>query len=807
MQTHKAMKGMVILWMVLFGSALFGCRPGDFLATPAISPQPTPTSHALFSGEGLPDSTPPEQGSDAGQTPENIPTVAALFQQQDVTWQNPLSGPAVRPTERAVRTALAPSDIPTKTLSIFDDNLSQNWALLRSGDLDVNPAVTSTIHSGLQAVMAKPNEDFTKLFFGVQPSSSEEYLRTQVLGVSFWINSSEGYIDTDDVGVAVVGSNAYPYYAPDDTSVTSRYDPVFSETRLYYLNFNRSIPPNTWAEVVVWLDELVYDPIYTYVTGFYITSDAGFTQTYYVDDVNLILIDEQALQAQGAPGTIGNESGVLTTTQPGEMVRILVDVEQPLHTISPMIYGVSGADITYTQKLNPGLNSWGGNPSTRYNWRIGHAWNAGSDWFYRNGNYGITEGSASDSFISETLSISAEVRLAIPTIGWVAKDDDLDTCSFPLPDGSCGDGNMSTCNNPMQIADPELANVRSTPDDIKEWMQYLFDEMDFRVRFIAMDNEPELWGFTHYDVHPECTTYKEILDQYLSYAQVVRSVAPQAELTGPVTCCWSYYWDSAAGLLDKALYGNQDFLPWFLNNVSSYDTIHNTRSLDVLDIHYYPEGLYNDQVDTETAAHRLRAPRSLWDATYVDESWIGEPVNLIPRMKKLIDENYPGLKLGISEWNFGADEHINGALAIADVLGIFGREDVYFASYWMFPPPDTPGYFAFRMYSNYDGQGSRFAGTALAAESSNWDQVSSYAALDDEGRLLLMLVNKYPGKASEAKLELRGFEPLLPVHMYRYDERVQGFIQRSQLKVNLENTELLLPANSITLLVMEPATP
>ena len=33
-----------------------------------------------------------------------------------------------------------------------------------------------------------------------------------------------------------------------------------------------------------------------------------------------------------------------------------------------------------------------------------------------------------------------------------------------------------------------------------------------------MDNEPDLWGYTHYDVHPECPTYEEILDKYLAYA-------------------------------------------------------------------------------------------------------------------------------------------------------------------------------------------------------------------------------------------------------------------------------------------------
>jgi hypothetical protein len=104
------------------------------------------------------------------------------------------------------------------------------------------------------------------------------------------------------------------------------------------------------------------------------------------------------------------------------------------------------------------------------------------------------------------------------------------------------------------------------------------------------------------------------------------------------------------------------------------------RTLDVLDIHYYPEGLYNEDAAPATAAHRLRSTRSLWDKTYVDQSWIGEPVNLISRMKELLVEHYPGTQLGISEWNWGADKTINGALAIADVLGIFGREDLYLAS-------------------------------------------------------------------------------------------------------------------------------
>src|SRR4029450_12926784 len=97
------------------------------------------------------------------------------------------------------------------------------------------------------------------------------------------------------------------------------------------------------------------------------------------------------------------------------------------------------------------------------------------------------------------------------------------------------------------------------------------------------------------------------------------------------------------------------------------------------------KGLYPGRVDADANARRLRATRALWDPTYTDESWIAEPVQLLPRLKEWIAAGYPGTKIGISEWNFGVDSDINGALAIADALGIYGREEVYMANYWAYP--------------------------------------------------------------------------------------------------------------------------
>jgi hypothetical protein len=501
-------------------------------------------------------------------------------------------------------------------------------------------------------------------------------------------------------------------------------------------------------------------------------------------------------------------AGTATPVPPEADFVVQIEATVGGHPISPLIYGLSGAPAEVLAGLRPALNSWGGNPSTRYNWRLGNAWNAGSDWEYRNVDYGEAdggEGSASDRFIASTLAAGAEVRLALPTLGWVARDNNTENCSFPLPDGSCGTAEGADCRHANELADPERTSVTSTSEDVVAWVEHL-QAQGLEVRFLAMDNEPELWGYTHYDVHPECTTYQEILDRYLTYAAAVRQVAPQAELTGPVTCCWTFYWDSAAGLTDKASHGFADFLPWFLGKVKEHDDQAGQRTLDVLDIHYYPEGVFSDEVDPETAAQRLRSTRSLWDPNYLDESWIWVPIQLIPRMRQLAEGVYPGTKLGISEWNWGAEETLNGALAIADVLGIYGREDLYFAAYWRYPPLGSPGFYAFKLYTNYDGQGGRFGDTSVRATSFDQDRIASYAAVDSRtGNLHLMLINKQPDRELTIQVRLGGFTAGDRATMYRYDNGDLGRIVNTELEVGPHWFDIALPAYSITHVVIPPA--
>jgi len=510
------------------------------------------------------------------------------------------------------------------------------------------------------------------------------------------------------------------------------------------------------------------------------------------------LADEgSSATSQATSGVDGGSSTNTIAAEVGGELPITVDVGLELGPISPLIRGLSGGvDHNVLRDLGATVNSWGGNPASRFNYELGHAWNAGADWEYRNGNYGQS-GDAARDFIVESEAGGAMVRLAVPTLGWIAKDDNNDTCSFPTADG-CTGGDGLSCDNPGSVADPTLANVPSTPEMVGDWIERLLGA-GATVPFVAMDNEPELWGHTHYDIHPGCTTYEEVLERYLSYADAVQAAAPGARLMGPVTCCWFDYWRTAPGPADGQ---DVDYLTWFLEQVRRHDERVGARSLHLLDVHYYPQSdVYNDETDAETAARRLRSTRSLWDPTYVDESWIGTPIQFVRRMRDTIVAAYPGTGLAISEWNFGADTTMNGALAIADVLGIYGREGVELAAYWQHPPLGSPGAFAFKMHGNYDGHGSAFTGVALDITTPDVDALGAFAALDrDAGRLRILLINKSPDEELAVPVSIAG-TTLGPgkAALYRYSEAAAGEIVREEMQLEPDGLQVELPAYSITL--------
>ena len=121
------------------------------------------------------------------------------------------------------------------TITVYDDALNKNWSLSTSTGVKYYLQDRNAVHDGEFAIAMTPTHDYGNLAFTVKFGTKETYLREKTLGVKFWLYGGDATIGTQDLAVSVVGSNKYPYWVWNDSSVTNDHDPVFSETRLQYL--------------------------------------------------------------------------------------------------------------------------------------------------------------------------------------------------------------------------------------------------------------------------------------------------------------------------------------------------------------------------------------------------------------------------------------------------------------------------------------------------------------------------------------------------------------------------------------------
>ncbi|HEY8040084.1 MAG TPA: endoglucanase A, partial [Polyangiaceae bacterium] len=135
--------------------------------------------------------------------------------------------------------------------------------------------------------------------------------------------------------------------------------------------------------------------------------------------------------------------------------------------------------------------------------------------------------------------------------------------------------------------------------------------------------------------------------------------------------------------------------------------------------------------------------------TYTETSWITQdsthgPIDLIHLVQGKIAQHYPGTNLSFSEWNYGAGTDISGAIASADVLGIFGAYGVHMAMMWPSNGNEAFTYAAFEAYRSYDGKGAAFGDTSVATTSSDVVSGTAYASVQssDVSRLVVIAINK-----------------------------------------------------------------
>ncbi len=503
---------------------------------------------------------------------------------------------------------------------------------------------------------------------------------------------------------------------------------------------------------------------------------------------------------------------------PARMAECSIRVPATPRRIAPEIYGLAAVPMDLLTNACVPLNRWGGNTACRYNWRLGNAWNTGNDWFFENV---AIERDAWQGFLSRADRSGSRALVTLPLIGYVAKDTQSHGFSVGRygpqqktdawrPDAGNGlrpDGKPITGNNRAEtsiVADP--AFVAAWVKQMQQDFPRLFAEQ--RILF-ALGNEPMLWNVTHRDVHPEPVSYDEYLSRFVAMAQAVRQVAPGVLIVGPELWGWPAYTQSALdrdthATRDRDRHGGQDFLPWFLKQLKAHETRTGERLLDVVTVHYYPqaEGVNSPEIDPKTTALRLETVRSLYDPAYRDPSWIHARVELIPRLKRWVAQCYPGLKVGITEYNWGGEEDISGALALANILGVFGREGLDLACYWTYPKPGSLASLAYALYRNADGAGAAFGDSVLDVTWSGpadlREHVAIYAARDTARQVVTVMALNQSALPRTVRLTCKGIA-ITTGKSYSIDAHTNGIQPMAQAPVVQEDeAHLVLAPRSIS---------
>ena len=229
---------------------------------------PTATLHPLFSATQL-------------ATPTQRPT------------QTPLMTTA---TPVAISTTLPPiNEIDFVAVPVFIDSLSSDWSIENSSRVDYAFAKSTTLLGEGTALRFTPTDEEAVAYFSLNESGANDFPRSAVFGVSFSVNGGSSWLRGRDVGIAIVGSNENDYWIPGDTSVESPFnlDPVFSETGLHFLGIDGSIPPQNWVPLEIFLDDLMFDPVYENVIAFYFKFAPDLRDPVYIKDIQILLLPEE----------------------------------------------------------------------------------------------------------------------------------------------------------------------------------------------------------------------------------------------------------------------------------------------------------------------------------------------------------------------------------------------------------------------------------------------------------------------------------------------------------------------------------
>ncbi|WP_145284923.1 glycoside hydrolase family 44 protein [Pirellulimonas nuda] len=549
----------------------------------------------------------------------------------------------------------------------------------------------------------------------------------------------------------------------------------------------------------------------------------------------------------------------ITPDKPGGgSVQFAIDSGLNVAPISPWIYGTNFNSV-------PGatLNRIGGNRLTGYNWE-NNASNAGADWYHHN-DYGMASGpndppgSAFRGSIQSGAVSGQAVLVTVPMAGYVAADgigtvDETEIAPsnrwkevVPKKSTIYPGSSLSTSPNHLDgyvftdelahwvegFKTPNQAVFYSLDNEVGLWGEDLQDGWQSGSQPRPWENppvpavQPTSGGRTHPTIHPFNPSFAELRNKTIAHAGAIKDVNPNAIVFGGVGYGWTDFTNlsSAPDAVTSPAHpggdqpGEMHYYEWLLKEVHDAEVAQGRKLMDVLDLHWYTEVYADGQRITSDMATpaaieaRVQATRSLWDPTYAEESWISQwgtwqgspgnngPIQLLPRVQRDIDDFKPGTKIAITEYNYGGTNHISGAIAQADALGVFGREGVFAANLW-----GEGSYVegAFDMYLNYDGAGGAFGSTSIEAGTSSIASSAVYASVDedDPNRMFVIAINR-TGSAITTGVAVTHDRVFDHAEVYQLTNAGAVPQRMADVELDLLNAfQYTMPAYSVTTLVL-----
>jgi len=495
---------------------------------------------------------------------------------------------------------------------------------------------------------------------------------------------------------------------------------------------------------------------------------------------------------------------------------ITVDLNKNVHPISPLIYGNNGTNNnTGTNMTSSRL---GGNRLTGYNWE-NNASNGGKDAANNSDNELVYSYSVPSLQINKPGAVFEQFRstcrknnqynvITLQIAGYVAADKTGVVSATDIAPSSRW--HYVKYKNGSFLGYPTINDDTVYMDECVNYLVTKFGTAaDSGFNAFIIDNEPDIWHETHPLLHPKEVTCGELLSKSLKLSTSIKAIDSSAYVFGPTLSGWKgiYNLNAASDWSSYSATYNM-FTEAYLDFFRQKSDSAGKRLLDVFNVNWYPQGRAggylvfgntNDTISQALIDLRMQVTRSLWDTTYKEPSWIpssyGQPIALIPLLKSQIDKYYPGTKLAFTEYQYGAYNHYSGGIAIADVLGIYGKNDVYISNIW----ESTAGYVAsaFKLYRNYDGLKSTFGNTSVDAVCDNNVSLSAHASVDslDKSIIHIIVLNKSSDPLTST-ITLNGVSKINFKKVYGFSEMNKDILLYSQDKMDISGNSFSQVVNA-----------